>query len=571
MMQKRTNVRGLVLSAAILMAAAGTTLAQSDAQEATPPAFHSAQLAQEYADLGAYSRRVSTDAAEAKKWFDQGLAWLHGFNHDEAIRAFTKATEIDPDFAMAWWGISFAHGPNYNDPIMDENRIAAAWAALQEAQKHTANVTAVERALIDALGARYRDPNEPVIEEDPREGLDKAYQEAMAEVWSRFNRDPDVGALAAEARMTLRPWKLYEEYTREPTGDTPEIVATLERVLELSPSHPLALHLHIHAIEPSLRPEDALESADRLADLMPSSGHMLHMPSHIYVQSGDWLKAIVANQKAMKADRTYTAMQPMQGIQHGYRIHNAHMLAFAGMMSGREWDAMAAAKAQWEIVPPEAIGMLAPFIDQWMCSVYDVQKRFGRWDDLIGEPAPPAELHVTNAVYHAHRAVAYAAKKDFESARAEYELFKQAREAVPEERKYGELGADEMLGVSDIFVRGEIALQEGRLDPAVELLQQAVEAEDLLGYGEPPQWLQPARHTLGALYLKMDRPKDAERVYREDLRVWKENGWALFGLMRSLEMQGRDSEADDVRRRYQEAWQHADETVLSSCKCIEKT
>ncbi|MEM9066008.1 MAG: tetratricopeptide repeat protein [Planctomycetota bacterium] len=536
-----------------------------------PSGFHSGELAQKFDDLGTHSRRVTTDSYEAQLWFDQGFAWLHGFNHDEAIRAFTKATELDPECAMAWWGIAFAHGPNYNDPMMDDARNIAAWAAITEAQRHADRASPVEKALIGALAARYFDPSVNVEAEDPRGGLDQLYADAMGRVWERFPDDPDVGALAAEARMNLRPWKLYDEVTREPKGNTSEIVAMLDEVLELDPNHPGALHLYIHAIEPSKRPEHALFAADRLMGMMPSSGHMQHMPSHIYVQSGDWAKAIISNQKAMQADRTYTAMQPLQGIQTGYRIHNAHMLAFAAMMSGREWEAMAAAKAQWELVPMEMIPMIGPFIDQWMCSVYDVQKRFGRWDDLLGEPMPPEGLPITLAVYHAHRAVAYAAKHEFDNARAELGLFRAAREALPEERRFGEFGADDMLAVSDLFIRGEIALQEGRNSQAIELLEEAIEAEDRLGYGEPPQWLQPTRHTLGALYLSIDEPAKAERVYRDDLAKWKENGWSLFGLMRALEEQGRAAEAEEVKARYREAWKFADERATTSCKCIDRT
>jgi tetratricopeptide (TPR) repeat protein len=311
-------------------------------------------------------------------------------------------------------------------------------------------------------------------------------------------------------------------------------------------------------VEPSGTPDRGLGAADRLGDLVPGSGHLEHMPSHIYVKTGRWDRAVAQNQKAMRADRTYSARQPVQRRQHGYRVHNAHMLAYAAMMSGREWDAMAAARAMWEIVPEDAMSQVGPYFDRWMCSVYDVQKRFGRWDDLLAEDPPPAYLPITTAVWHAHRTVAYAAKKDFDNAEREFEAFRRAKARIPDDLKWGRDAARTVLEVSDYFIAGEIALHRGDLDEAASLLERAAEIEDTLGYGEPPQWLQPTRHTLGAVYLTMGRPEDAERVYREDLAKWRNNGWSLYGLGRALEAQGRAAEARDVQRQYAEAWGRAD-------------
>ena len=251
-----------------------------------------------------------------------------------------------------------------------------------------------------------------------------------------------------------------------------------------------------------------------------------------------------------------------------YMVHNAHMLAYSAMMVGREAEAMDAARAMWDNVPPEVLESVAPYIDLWMTSVYDVQKRFGRWDDILAEPAPPAYLPITNAIWRAHRAVAYAAKKDFTNAEREYQAFLDAKDAIPEESVFGPDPSHRILEVSDYFIRGEIALQQEQWDLAIELLEKAAEIEDTLSYGEPPQWLQPVRHTLGVVYLEAGRYADAERVYRDDLGKWRENGWSLYGLSRALEGQGRTAEAEEVMAQHAEVWAKADAPTTTSCACV---
>ncbi|RJP35093.1 MAG: tetratricopeptide repeat protein [Phycisphaerales bacterium] len=512
--------------------------------------------------MGPYARTVSTGSAEAQRYFEQGLTWYYAFNHDEAIRSFRRAAELDPDCAMAWWGAALSEGPNYNDPVMTEARSAAAWDALQEALARIDRTTPVERALIEALEHRYANPWP-----QDRASLDRAYSEAMAKVWAAWPNDPDVGTLYAESLMVQMPWKLYT-LDFKPAADTPTIVATLERVMALAPQHPGASHLYIHAVEPSDDPYRGLVAAERLNDAVPASGHLLHMPSHIYVKTGRWNEAIVQNEKAMRSDDKYRKLSPEQGIQHMYMVHNAHMLAYAAMMCGREKEAMKAARAMWADLPAEALESLAPYLDLWMASVYDVQKRFGRWDAILTETAPPTCLPITTAVWRAHRAIACAARKDIPGAEREYEAFRQARAAVPEESVFGQDPTHRILEVSERFIAGEIALQQGQWDRAAELLEQAAEVEDTLSYGEPPQWLQPVRHTLGAVYLKSGRYADAERVYREDLAKWPGNGWSLYGLSRALEGQGSIEEARKVKDQFERAWARADERTTTSCKCI---
>ncbi|HEX9792970.1 MAG TPA: tetratricopeptide repeat protein [Planctomycetota bacterium] len=518
-----------------------------------------------FAGMGAHGREITTASPQAQAYFDQGLAWMYAFNHDEAIRSFEQAAEFDPGCAMAWWGVAVCHGPNYNDPVMTPERSAAAWAALQQAQARTAGAAPVERALIEALASRYADPAP-----QDRSGLERAYADAMAGVWAAFPHDSDVGTLYAESMMVQRPWKLYSP-DQVPEGDTPVILAVLEQVMEMDPGNPGANHLYVHAVEPSKDPGRAIAAADRLREQVPGSGHLDHMPSHIYVQVGQWDKSITQNAKAMAADAVYRKLAPELGLQHMYMVHNAHMLAYSAMMVGREKEAMAAARSMWETVPPETLEAFGGFVDLWFTSVYDVQKRFGRWDAILAEPAPPAFLPITSAVWRAHRAIAYAAKHDFAAAEREHAAFRAAKAALPEDSVFGGDPIDTILEVSDLFLSGEIALQKGDWNEAARFLREATVVEDSLGYGEPPQWLQPTRHTLGAVYLESGRFADAEKVYREDLVIWPGNGWSLFGLSRALEEQGKTEEAGRVKAQFRQAWAKADEATSTSCKCLLET
>lgn len=546
----------LPLTLAVAALLTGCAATGTDHLETDAPA------AQLFEGLGAHDRAITTTSPEAQTYFTQGMAWLYSFNHDEAIRAFAKVSELDPECAMGWWGIALAEGPNYNDPQMTKERNRAAWGALQEALERIDNTNALERALIEALSARYaKSPPKD------RSKLDQAYADAMAKVWAAYPNDSDVGTFYAEAMMVQRPWKLYSA-DGEPEGDTPLIVETLERVMELDPGNPGANHLFIHAIEPSTEPGRAVAAADRLCNQIPSAGHMNHMPSHIYVQVGMWDESVEQNTAAMNADAAYRAASPDQGLQHMYMTHNSHMLAYSAMMVGREHEAMQAARRMWSDIPPEVLEQFGGYIDNWLSSVYDVQKRFGRWEELIAEPAPPEYLPMTTAIWHAHRAIAFAALKDFDAAEREQELFREAYAAFPEETVFSEDPVNRILEVSEHFIEGELALQRGDLEQAIEHLEQAVAAEDELSYGEPPQWLQPTRHTLGAVYLEAGRFEDAERVYREDLAKWRGNGWSLYGLSRALEQQGETAEAAEVRAQFEEAWAKADAPTTTSCLCL---
>ena len=558
----RRATTALLLVASVSWTGCVTTSSTSEA-----PAYGAAGEAQIFQGMGEHTRAITTTSPEAQELFNQGLNWLYAFNHDEAVRSFTRATELDPECAMAWWGVAYAQGPNYNDPIMTAARSRAAWAAVQNARARLDDETPAERALIEALTHRYADP----APEDRTE-LEKAFSDAMAAVWEKHPDDSDVGTLYAESLMVQHPWMLYNSDEQPARPETLVIVSVLEKVLALAPNNPGANHLYIHAIEPSADKKRAVPAADRLSGLVPGSGHLLHMPSHIYVQVGLWERSIEQNEKAMTADDGYRELAPYPGMQDGYMTHNSHMLAFSAMMVGREREAMTAARQMWEDMSEEVRRGAAPFFDPWMCSIYDVQKRFGRWDDLLAEKAPPEYLPVTTAVWRAHRAVAFAAKKDFENAAREQSEFRSAMKRVPETPLWGTYGmALKFLLVSELFIDGEIALQKDRWEEAAGLLEQAAAIEDTLGYGEPPMWLQPVRHTLGAVYLKAGQHAEAERVYRDDLAKWPDNGWSLYGLSRALEGQGKTQEASEARQNYERAWANAEEPIATSCKCIPKT
>ena len=523
--------------------------------------------AQLFDGLGDYHRGFTTSSDTARQYLNQGMIWLQAFNYDEAERSFREAARSDPDCAMAWWGVAYASAPSYNHSKMTEERAATCWQAIQNAQSRIDNTNSVERALIEALSKRFEMPYP--LEDDAH--LDQAYADAMGETWKRFPDDADVGMLYAEALMVRTPWALYN-HDREPVGDTPKIEALLERVLELKPNLAGAGHLYIHAVELSKSPERGLVVADRLSTLVPLSGHLLHMPSHIYTRTGDWDRAIEQNALAMEADVKYRAKSPDQLVQHMYMVHNNHIRAYGAMMVGRETEALETSRRMWSQIPADRLEAVAPEVDAWMCSVYDVYKRFGRWDKMLAEPAPPEYMPFTFATWHAHRAISYAAKKEFDAAEREFKAYRRVRDNIRPEHLsnfYSVKAAQGRLNVIEHFVPGEIALQKGRLRKAIRHLERAKVAEDKLGYsGEPPDYLQPIRHTLGAVYLKAGRLQRAEAAYREDLAEFPDNGWSLYGLSRVLHAQGRTEEAKQVEEDFRRVWAGADGPITTSCECV---
>ncbi len=512
--------------------------------------------------MGSHHRSITTSSPMAQKYFDQGLTWYYAFNHDEAIRSFEAAANHDPQCAMAWWGVALSHGPHINNPVMPDERSWAACKAMGEAFTRAGHASPTERALITALSHRYMCP--PL---EKRSALDRAYADAMGELWRQNCADADVGTLYAEALMDLRPWDLWTK-EGQPQPGTEEIVATLEAVLVLDPNHPGGNHLYIHTVEASPEPERATAAADRLRDLVPIAGHLRHMPAHIDIRTGQWEKACQANMRAIEADRNYTAIVPKQGFWRLYMSHNHHFLSFAAMMEGRSELALKAARDMLAGVPADWAQENAALIDPFLSIELETQMRFGRWDDILRAPEPASQFPISVALWRFMRGVSYAAKSRVAEAQIEQAAFREAVKRVPEGALFAINPAANVLAIADHVLDGEMAFRRGNLDEAIAALRQAVELEDDLIYMEPPDWVQPVRHTLGAVLVSAGRYEEAERVYREDLEYWPENGWSLFGLSKALHGQGKAQDAAEMEERFRKAWARADMSIRTTCLCV---
>lgn len=511
--------------------------------------------------LGGFGRRVTTESAEAQRYFDQGLCFLYAFNHDEAIRSFREAGRLDPECAMAWWGVAVANGPHINRPTVDGGRVEAAWEALGKAKETLQGESEIEVALITALEARYANP-----QPEDRKPLDEAYAVAMKEVWEKYPNDADVGGLYAEALMDLRPWDLWTQAGEAQPG-TDLVLATLEKVLEINPQHPLALHLTIHAIEASPNPERADAAADRLRDLQPGLGHMVHMPSHIDVRRGRWKEAIVANEKAIEADRLYRMKSEKQDFYRIYMAHNLHMLAYAAAMRGQSRLAIEMIDTMIGSMPVEWVKENVAIADGFQAAPIEFRVRFGKWEEILAVPEPAEYLPITRALWHQARGVAYAARKQVPEAKLEQGEFLKWKAKVPAEGVVGNSPAVDVLGVAEHLLNAEILYREGKVEESISEFREAIRNEDGLRYDEPPDWIHPVRHALGATLLQERRAAEAETVYRDDLEKYPENGWGLFGLAQALRMQGMTDEADEVEERFRKTWGEGDVELKSSCFC----
>jgi tetratricopeptide (TPR) repeat protein len=517
--------------------------------------------------LGSYTRRITTESTLAQKYFNQGLGFYHGFNHGAAIRAFKEAARLDPKCAMAHWGIALANGPHINFPLVPPQAAEAAWKELQLAQQNAEKASPVEKALIEALSHRYANP-QPA----DRKPLDEAYAAAMREVWKQYPNDPDAGALFAEAMMDLRPW---DQWTRDgqPNPGTDEILATLDAVLALNQNHPFANHLYIHAVEASRNPERADVAADRLRNLQPGLAHNVHMPSHIDIRRGRWQQAIDTNVKAVEADKRYRKIVgPPTGLLPVYAAHNRHMLAYGALMTGQREVAMKHARAMVAEMPAKFVKESAAFADGFFAVPLEVLVRFGRWDEILAEPDKyPPNMPFVRAFHHAARATAYAAKGDTVKARHEQALFVEGAKLVPKETQLGNNMAPAVISLASHMLEGEILVAEGNVDAGVAELQTAVKEEDALKYDEPPAWMIPIRHSLGAVLMKAGRFAEAEQVYRDDLARLPDNGWSLFGLAESLREQKKNTdEAAAMNAKFEKTWAKADTKITTSCLCQAK-
>jgi tetratricopeptide (TPR) repeat protein len=509
-----------------------------------------------YSDLGNYHFAVSTRAKIAQAYFDQGLRLVYGFNHGEAIRAFTEATRIDPSCAMCYWGIAYAYGPHVNAG-MDSAAGVAAYAAIQKARQNAAKASPREQGYIKALLNRYA-----AVPPNDRAPLDSAYAQAMAKLAAQYPGDFDAATLYAESLMDLSPWN-YWNRDGTPRPDTPTIVAQLEGVIAKNPNHPGACHYYIHAVE-AVAPEKAVACAERLAALMPGAGHMVHMPGHIYIRVGRYNDAIMANEHAVHTDQMYMEEEkPGPGIYSiGYVPHNYHFLAFASTMAGRSQEALEAARKTSATTTYDVARQVPP-AEVYVPYQFLALTTFGHWDEVLALPIPPADLGYAYGLAQYARGVAFAATGRAAEARASLDSLVKDRSTIkPDYATAGWSTPGTVLEIAEHSLRGEMAMRSGDASGAVDHFKAAAAAEDGLLYIEPPDWYYPVRHSLGLALLRAGRPAEAEVAYREDLKRFPRNGWALFGLAQSLEAQGKDASAE--KQQFQEAWRSADVTLTGS-------
>jgi tetratricopeptide (TPR) repeat protein len=495
---------------------------------------------------GRHHHPIATTSEEAQKFFDQGLELVFGFNHDEAVRSFARAAELDPKAAMPHWGMAFSLGPNYNLPPEPE-REKAAWEALQQAQSRKAGAPQHERDYIDALAKRYS--SDPKAD---RMQLAAGFKDAMGDLARKYPDDLDAITLYAESAMDLRPWQLYKADGTANEG-TDEIVTVLESVMRRDPDHPGANHYYIHAVEASNRPERGLESARRLPALVPAAGHLVHMPSHIYARTGDWEASAVSNVQAAEADRKYIQESGTTGIYPMmYYSHNLHFIAISRAMQGREREAMEAAKQLSGNVAPGAIEM--PMIAPFLAIEWQTMVRFRLWDQILRIERPDERLPVLLPFYHFSRGAALAGKRQAKEAETERALFTASSAKVPAEATVGMEPARNVMLVAAAELEARIARARGDLDAEIGHWRKAVEAQEALRYSEPPTWYYPVRESLGGALLRKGDAASAEAVFRADLQRNPRNGRSLMGLYEALTRQGKDAAASWVKLEFNSTW-----------------
>ena len=548
--------------------------------------------AADYYDLGAFGRTITTRVPEAQTWFDRGLNWTYAYNHGEAIACFAKAAEADPGCAMAWWGTAYAAGPNYNlpwhlyDPAGRAKALAMAYDAMQEALKRIDGVTPVERLLIEALRARYLQ-REPVDDMMP---WNAAYTAAMREVYRAHPTDLEVVTVFAEAMMNETPWQMWDLRTgRAREGArTDEAVAVLEgamRDLPASWNHPGVLHLYVHLMEMSPFPQRAMRAGDRLREMMPDAGHLIHMPTHIDVLCGEYRDVVVYNQKAIEADRKYLARAGALNVYTMYRTHDHHFAIYGAMFSGQESAALAAAQELIDTTPEEVLRIPSPpmadFLEGYLPMKQHVLVRFGRWQEIVDQELPEdRELYAaTTAMMLYARVVALSNLGRTAEAEAALEEFRAARARVPETRRVHNNTVVDLLAIAEEMALGELEYRKGNVDKAFAHLRRSVELDDALPYDEPWGWMQPTRHALGALLLEQGRVEEAEAVYRSDLGFdgklaracqHPDNLWSLHGLHECLQRRGETVERPIVKQRLDLALARCEVPVRASCYCRTK-
>jgi tetratricopeptide (TPR) repeat protein len=523
-----------------------------------PDAAKDGRTAPLLAGMGDLHHPITTSNKMAQRYFNQGLALSYGFNHKEAERSFREVARLDSNSAMAWWGVALVLGPNIN-AAMDNAEVPNAYSAIQKALELAPKASEKERAYIEALAKRYA--AEPVADRKP---LDEAYAAAMSDLAQRYPDDADAAALAAEALMDLHPWDFWEK-DGEPKPWTPEIITVLETALTHWPNHPGLNHFYIHTVEASKNPERAMAAADRLGDLIPGAGHLVHMPGHIYIRTGRYNDAVIANEKAIKADGDYITQCHAQGMYPvAYMPHNHHFLSASATMSGQSEKAISAARYMAEqqdhdMMRQPGYGTLQHYTT---IPLYSLAK-FGKWEEILKEPAPAEDLRYPTGIWHFARGMAFTRTNRLNEAAQELEkLDAIAADTSLKRVTIWELNTTyALLQIAREMLAGELAAKRKDFDNAIGHLQKAVAMEDDLTYDEPPPWYAPARHNLGAVLLEAGRATEAQKVFEEDLQKYPENGWSLSGLQQSLVAQGKPDQANAVKARFDKAWASADVTL----------
>ncbi len=513
-----------------------------------------------FTGMGTHKHPITTTSSQAQRYFDQGLVLAYGFNHAEAARSFREAIQLDPDCAMCNWGLAYVLGPNINAQ-MEDDAVPEAYSAIQQAVKLAKNSSKAEQAYINAMATRYK--AQPL---EDRSSLDLAYAEAMAQVSQEYPEDLDAATIYAEALMDTMPWDYWTE-DREPKPATQKVLDTLESVLQQDANHPGANHFYIHAVE-AVRPQQGVAAADRLGSLVPGSGHLVHMPSHIYIRVGRYHDAAVTNQKAIAVDNDYITQCHAQGVYPlAYVPHNRHFLWFAATLEGNRKIADEAGQNLAASIDPEMMRQPGLETLQHFYSIpFFTMTRFGEWDEILQTPQPAADLQYPNGIWHYARGMAYASQGKFSEAEGELQqLTLLANDPELEDLTIWDINnTQSILKVATEVLTGEIAAQQGEYPQAIAHLRQAVTLEDALNYDEPPDWATPARQYLGAVLIQNNDFTSAEQAYREDLAIYPDNGWSLFGLQQSLQAQGKDSAAQKVQQQFESAWQYADVQLTAS-------
>jgi tetratricopeptide (TPR) repeat protein len=549
------NRNFMVAIVVILVAAVGFYLYKRSAE---PPLPDLAPVGANLIEgLGDYSMPITAKDKDVQRWFDQGLAMTYGFNHDAAERSYLKAAELDPDCAMCWWGAALVLGPHVNAAMSPDNN-PKAWDRLQRAQRTASKATEKEQAFIHALSKRYAE-NPP----ENRKPLDEAYAKAMGELAAKYPDDNDIGALYAESMMDLQPWD-YWDANGQPKGHTAEVVQQLETVIGRNPNHAGALHYYVHAVEASPDPSKGVAAADTLRALLPGSGHLVHMPAHIYARVGRWHDAVIANQNAIGADDAYLAIcKPGPGVYPlGYVPHNHHFLWFAATMEGTSKLATEAAAHTGERTSDPKLMRTPGFeaMQGFATTPLFAAVRFGHWDEVVATPKPADDLPYMLAMWNYGQAMAAAAQGRLEDAKKFHEALEPATKdpAIEKMKQFDRYSLIGGVQVAERFVAANIARAEKKYDVAIAALNTAVTIEDTLPYDEPPAWNWPSRLALGSVLLEAKKPADAEQIFRDELKRNPENGWSLHGLAKALKAQGKKQEAQEVSDRFAKAWANAD-------------